>query len=76
MKAYGLERLARQRADDFRTEAARHRAGAARRDHSRSIRHRTGWALVQIGLSLISKSPGLAPYPGQGRQGHAPSWQL
>jgi hypothetical protein len=74
MNPYGLERVARQRTDELRAEAARRRAGTARRDHALSIRHRTGWALVQIGLSLISTSPGLAPYPRPRRRGHAPSW--
>jgi hypothetical protein len=66
MTPYGLERLARQRTDDLRAEAARRRPGAVRRARARSIRHRAGWALVQIGLSLISTSPRLDPYPGQG----------
>ena len=55
MNPYELERLAKQHTDDLRKTAARHHA-AARRDRTRSIRHRTGWALVQVGLSLISPS--------------------
>jgi hypothetical protein len=74
MNAYGLEKLARQRTDDVRTATARRQAGAARPDRTRSIRHRAGWALVHVGLSLISTSPRLAPYPGQGQRGHATSW--
>ena len=56
MNPYELERLAKQHTEDLRKTAARHHAAAARRDRTRSIRHRTGWALVQVGLSLISTS--------------------
>ena len=63
MNPYELERLAKQHTGDLRKAAARHHAAAARRDRGRSIRHRTGWALVQIGLSLISSS---ANGPGNG----------
>jgi hypothetical protein len=63
MNPYELERLAKQHTGDLRKAAARHHAAAARRDRSRSIRHRTGWALVQIGLSLVSSS---ANGPGKG----------
>jgi hypothetical protein len=54
MNPYELERLAKQHTSDIRKAAAQQHARAARRDHARTIRHRTGWALVQIGLSLIS----------------------
>jgi hypothetical protein len=57
MNPYELDRLVKQQTSDIRKAAARHRAAAARRDRGRSIRHRTGWALVQIGLSLISTQP-------------------
>ena len=63
MNPYELERLAKQHTRDLRKAAARHQAAAARRDRGRSIRHRTGWALVQIGLSLVSSS---ANGPGKG----------
>jgi hypothetical protein len=56
MNPYELERLAKQHTGDLRKAAARHQAAAARRDRGQSIRHRTGWALVQIGLSLVSSS--------------------
>jgi hypothetical protein len=56
MYPYELDRLAKQRTGDIRKAAARYQAGAARRDRGRSIRHRAGWVLVQIGLSLISRS--------------------
>jgi hypothetical protein len=63
MNPYELERLAKQHTEDLRKTAAQHRAAAIRHDRGRSIRHRTGWALVQIGLSLISSS---ANGPGKG----------
>jgi hypothetical protein len=63
MNPYELERLAKQHTSDIRKAAARHHAAAARRDRGRSIRHRTGWALIQIGLSLISTR---ASGPGNG----------
>jgi hypothetical protein len=68
MNPYELERLAKQHTGDLRKAAARHQAAAqhravAVRDRGRSIRHRTGWALVQIGLRLISSS---ANGPGKG----------
>ena len=56
MNPYELERLAKQHTSDIRKAAAWYHIAAARRDRTRSIRHRTGWALVQIGLSLISSS--------------------
>ena len=61
MNPYALERQARQRADDIRKAAERHRAGAVPRDSARSIRHRAGWALIKIGLSLLNTPPRLAP---------------
>ena len=68
MNPYELERLAKQHTGDLREAASRHQAAAehrsaAVRDRGRSIRHRTGWALVQIGLSLVSRS---ARGPGKG----------
>ena len=63
MNPYELERLAKQHTSDIRKAAARHHVAAARRDRARSIRHRTGWALIQIGLSLVSRP---ASGPGKG----------
>jgi hypothetical protein len=63
MNPYELERLAKQHTSEIRKAATRHHAAAARRDRGRSIRHRAGWALVQIGLSLVSTSAG---GPGKG----------
>ena len=62
MNPYEIERLAKQHTSDIRKAAAWYHIAAARRDRTRSIRHRTGWALVQIGLSLISTANG----PGNG----------
>jgi len=63
MNPYELERLAKQHTSEIRKAAAQQHARAARRDHARTIRHRTGWALVQIGLSLISTSAGRGKGP-------------
>jgi hypothetical protein len=62
MNPYELERLAKQHTSDIRKAAARHHAAAAHRDRARSIRNRTGWALVRIGLSLVS-----TPASGSGK---------
>jgi hypothetical protein len=72
MNPYELERLAKQHTSDIRRAAAKQRA---HRDHARTIRHRTGWALVQIGLSLISapsggpKAPAMRPSLSTARPG-------
>ena len=63
MNPYELERLAKQHTSDIRKAAAWYHIAAARRDRTRSIRHRTGWALIQIGLSLVSRP---ASGPGKG----------
>jgi hypothetical protein len=70
MNPYELQRLAKQHTSELRTTAARRHAGAARHGHGRSIRHRTGWALVHVGLTLVSTS---AARPGNGpaRQGRS-----
>jgi hypothetical protein len=53
MNPYAAERLARERAAEFRAEAARRqRAG----NRHRTIRYQTGWALTQIGLALVTSS--------------------
>ena len=53
MNPYAAERLTLQRTTEFRAEAARRGpAGNA----GRTIRHRTGWALIQIGLALVTSS--------------------
>ncbi len=53
MNPYAAERLAKERTTEFRAEAAqRMPAGTA----ARVIRHQTGWALIQIGLALVTSS--------------------
>ena len=57
MNPYQLDKMAKQRTREIR-EAAAQQAGAARRGQVRSIRHRTGWALIKLGLSVIPTSKG------------------
>ena len=53
MNPYAAERLTKQRTTEFRAEAAqRGPAGNV----GRTIRHQTGWALIQIGLALVTSS--------------------
>jgi hypothetical protein len=53
---YELEKIAKQHTGEIRETAAQRQAGATRRDQGRSIRHRTGWALIKLGLSVIPTS--------------------
>jgi hypothetical protein len=53
MNRYAAERLTQQRITEFQAEAAR-RGPAG--NVGRTIRHRTGWALIQIGLALVTSS--------------------
>jgi hypothetical protein len=53
MNPYAAQRLTKERTTQFQAEAARRRP-AARAD--RTIRHLTGWALIQIGLALVTSS--------------------
>jgi hypothetical protein len=53
MNPYAAERLTTARAAEFRAEAAQPRPAAST---ARVIRHRTGWALIQIGLALVTSS--------------------
>jgi hypothetical protein len=53
MNPYAMERINRQRTEEFRAEAARRRPAGNR---GRAIKHRTGWALIQIGLALVTSS--------------------
>ena len=53
MNPYVAERLARQRTAEFRAEAARRRPAAS---PVRTIRYQTGWAMIQIGLALVTSS--------------------
>ncbi|HJZ01967.1 MAG TPA: hypothetical protein VJ305_14675 [Streptosporangiaceae bacterium] len=48
--------LARQRESELRRSARRHGPHVPRRRGRRSVRHRAGWALVAIGLTLAHRS--------------------
>ena len=53
MNRYAAERLTQERATEFQAQAARPRpTGSA----ARTIRRRTGWALIQVGLALVTSS--------------------
>ena len=54
MHPYTIETLARQRESELRRSAGRHGPHVPRR--RRSVRHRAGWALVAIGLTLAHGS--------------------
>ena len=51
MNPYAAQRLTEERTAEFRAEAARRRPAA---NVGRTIRHLTGWALIQIGLALVT----------------------
>ena len=53
MQPYLTELIARQRVADLHRSARQHRRLVARR---RPVRYRLGWALVTIGLALVSAS--------------------
>ena len=53
MTPYAAERLTRERTAEIRAGAARPRPGGHR---GRTIRYRTGWALIQIGLALVTSA--------------------
>jgi hypothetical protein len=57
MHPYLIEQLAVQRQSELRRSAHRHGPHPARGCH-RSVRHRAGWALVAIGLTLAHGSTG------------------
>ena len=59
MNAYAMEEIARQRTADVRAQTARNQPTARNRPASRGsqpVRNLTGWALVQIGLALVTSS--------------------
>jgi hypothetical protein len=58
MNPYALERLARQRTDEVQAT----RATTALRPPATNMRIRnvTGWALIQIGLALVTSARGQA----------------
>jgi hypothetical protein len=51
MNPYAAERLTKERTTEFQAEAARRRPAA---NTGRTIRHLTGWALIRIGLALVT----------------------
>ena len=58
MYPYMIELLARQHETELRRSAPRHglHVPGRGRDRRRSVRHRAGWALVAIGLTLARGS--------------------
>jgi hypothetical protein len=59
MNSYALEQVARQRTAEVRDQAARNQPAAENRPASHrypSVRNLTGWALIQIGLALVTSS--------------------
>lgn len=55
MNPYAAQRLTRERATEFQAEAAqRMPAGTA----ARVLRRQTGWALIQIGLAMVTSAQG------------------
>ena len=53
MNPYTAQRLTEERIRQLRADAARRRPAA---NAGRTIRHMTGWALIQIGLALVTSS--------------------
>jgi len=53
MNPYAAQRLTEERTKQFRAEAAQRRPAA---NGGRTIRYLTGWALIQIGLALVTSS--------------------
>jgi hypothetical protein len=59
MNPYAMEKIALQRTADIRAQAARNQPTARNRPASRRsqpVRNLTGWALIQIGLALVTSS--------------------
>jgi len=59
MNPYAMEQIARQRTAEVRAQTARTRPTARNRPASRRsqpVRNLTGWALIQIGLALVTSS--------------------
>jgi hypothetical protein len=59
MNPYAMEQIARQRTADVQAQAARNRPAARTRpasSRSQPVRNLTGWALIQIGLALVTSS--------------------
>jgi hypothetical protein len=53
MNPYAAQRLTRERTAEFQAQAARPRPAGNR---GATIRHQTGWALIQIGLALVTSA--------------------
>jgi hypothetical protein len=59
MNPYAMEQIARQRTADVQAQPARNRPRARNRPanrRSQPVRNLTGWALIQIGLALVTSS--------------------
>ena len=59
MNPYAMEQIARQRTAEVQAQAARNQPTAWNRPASRRsqpVRNLTGWALIQIGLALVTSS--------------------
>lgn len=59
MNSYAMEQIARQRTTDVRAQTARNQPTAQNRPAGRRgqpVRNLTGWALIQIGLALVTSS--------------------
>ena len=60
MNSYAMEQIARQRTAEVAAQAARKQPTGESRPASHyhpSVRNLTGWALIQIGLALVTSSP-------------------
>jgi hypothetical protein len=53
MNSYAMEQIAQQRTADVRDQAARSQPAGRR---GPSVTNLTGWALIQIGLALVTSS--------------------
>ena len=59
MNFHTMEQIARQRTADVQAQTARNQPAARNRPASRlgqPVRNLTGWALIQIGLALVTSS--------------------
>jgi hypothetical protein len=59
MNPYAMEKIALQRTADIRAQAARNQPASRNQPanrHSQPVRNLTGWALIQIGLALVTSS--------------------
>lgn len=59
MNPYAMEQMARQRIAEVQAQTARNQPAARNRPAShraQPVRNLTGWALIQIGLALVTSS--------------------